>query len=211
VAYFLRNDLQRVAEGQSWVKLTDLIPLPSWNETARRKFMSFLQFLSEGLGLKILIAGLLAALAGIGITVRLSGKKEYIGEILVPCTLIALSMVFFAVTYSFPSEEAGPAAIPQLWILWTVLLCSVILWQVFKGTAKSDPKSGRLGFLLLVVVIVVAYYFAMQTIGYFISSFLFLVLLMQKGGSVFGGSGLGSFFIYRVLQVVVYSATPRVL
>jgi hypothetical protein len=168
-----------VAEGQSWVKLTDLIPLPSWNETARRKFMSFLQFLSEGLGLKILIAGLLAALAGIGITVRLSGKKEYIGEILVPCTLIALSMVFFAVTYSFPSEEAGPAAIPQLWILWTVLLCSVILWQVFKGTAKSDPKSGRLGFLLLVVVIVVAYYFAMQTIGYFISSFLFLVLLMH--------------------------------
>jgi hypothetical protein len=50
---------------------------------------------------------------------------------------------------------------------------------VFKGTAKSDPKSGRLGFLLLVVVIVVAYYFAMQTIGYFISSFLFLVLLMH--------------------------------
>lgn len=141
--------------------------------------MSFLQFLGEGLGLKILIAGLLAALAGIGIAVRLSGKKEYFGEILIPCALIALSLVFFAVTYSFPTEEAGPAAVPHLWIFWTVLLCSVILWQVFKGTAKSDPKSGRLGFLLLVIVIVIAYYVAMQTIGYFISSFLFLVLLMH--------------------------------
>ena len=141
--------------------------------------MSFLQFLGEGLGLKILIAGLLAALAGIGIAVRLSGKKEYFGEILVPCSLIALSLVFFAVTYSFPTEEAGPTAVTHLWIFWTVLLCSAILWQVLKGTAKSDPKSGRLGFLLLVIVIVIAYYVAMQTIGYFISSFLFLVLLMH--------------------------------
>jgi hypothetical protein len=50
---------------------------------------------------------------------------------------------------------------------------------VFSGKAKPDPESGRLSFLLLVTVLVLGYYFAIQTAGYFISSFVFLVLLMH--------------------------------
>ena len=138
------------------------------------------QFFSEGPGLKLLIAGMLAALVAVGIAARRSRKREYFGEILVPCTLIALSIVFFAITFSFPVEEtAGPADVPRLWILCTCVLCGAILWQVFRGKAAPDPKSGRLGFLLLVTVLLIAYYFAIQTAGYFLSSFVFLVLLMH--------------------------------
>jgi len=137
--------------------------------------MSALVFFSEGWGLKILIAGLLSALIGIGAATRLSTFKQYFGEILVPSTLIALSILFLAITFSFPAEEAGPS----VWIFWTCVLCGGILWQVFSGKAKPDPESGRLSFLLLVTVLLLGYYFAILTAGYFISSFVFLVLLMH--------------------------------
>ena len=136
-------------------------------------------FFSEGIGLNLLIFLVLAILAGIGIWIRRSEKKNYFGNILLPSSLIALSIVFLAITFSFPEEEAGPDAVPHLWIFWTILLCSGILFQVFRETIEPDPKSGRIGFLLLVVVILAAYYFAMETIGYFLSSFLFLVVLMH--------------------------------
>jgi hypothetical protein len=141
--------------------------------------MSALVFFSEGWGLKILIAGLLFALIGIGAATRLSTFKQYFGEILVPSTLIALSIIFLAITFDFPSEEAGPSDVPRLWIFWTCVLCGGILWQVFSGKAKPDPESGRLSFLLLVTVLLLGYYFAILTAGYFISSFVFLVLLMH--------------------------------
>jgi hypothetical protein len=141
--------------------------------------MVALEYLSEGPGLKILIAGLLAVLVAIGVAARRSRKKKYFGEILVPSTLIALSILFLAITFSFPAEEAGPSAVPRLWIFWTCVLCGGILWQVFLGKTNPDPEPGRLGFLLLVTSILIGYYFAIQIAGYFLSSFVFLVLLMH--------------------------------
>lgn len=102
---------------------------------------------------------------GVGAAVRFSGKREYFGEILVPCSLIALSTLFFAITFSFPAEKAGPAAVPRLWVFWTVVLYAVILWQVFMRETGADPQSGRLGFLLLVIVILIADYFALALFG----------------------------------------------
>ena len=141
--------------------------------------MSFFEYFSDGVGLTILIVVLLAILVVSGVIIRRSSKKDYFGEILVPGTLIAFSIIFAVITFSFPSEEAGPAAVPLLWSFWTIVLCTAILRQVLRGKAKPDPESGRLGFLLLVALILIGYYFAMQTIGYFLSSFLFLVLLMH--------------------------------
>ena len=136
-------------------------------------------FLSEGTGLNLLIIFVIAVLIGVGVCILRSEKKKYFGNILLPSTLIGLSIVFLAITFSFPEEEAGPDAVPHLWIFWTILLCSGILFQVYRETIDPDPKSGRIGFLLLVMVILVGYYFAMKTIGYFLSSFLFLVVLMH--------------------------------
>ncbi|MBW1998693.1 MAG: hypothetical protein JRJ29_12100, partial [Deltaproteobacteria bacterium] len=102
--------------------------------------MSFFEFLSHGLGLTVLMITLLVVLITLGVYVWHSEKKQYLGSILFPGVLIAGSMVFLAITFSFPGEEAGPAAIPRLWIFWMVLLCSVVLWQVFRGKSEADPK-----------------------------------------------------------------------
>jgi hypothetical protein len=167
-------------------------------------------FFSEGLGLGILIAGLPTALVVLGIVVRRSRHRKYFGEILVPSSLMALSILFLAITFSFPSEEAGPSDVPRLWIFWMCVLCSAILWQVFRGKAKPDPASGRLGFLLLVTILLIGYFFAIQIAGYFISSFVFLALLMHILAfknkliicTVAGGWVLFSYVVfYRLLYI----------
>ena len=136
-------------------------------------------FFSDGFGLNLLIALLLFSLIGTGAAVYRTGKKEYLGNILLPCALIALSVLFFAITFSFPKEDVGPDAIPHLWIFWTVLLSLAVLYQVKRGTIKPDPELGRIGFLMIIIGLMVAYYFTMQIVGYFLSTFLYLVILMQ--------------------------------
>jgi hypothetical protein len=175
--------------------------------------MSFLEYFSAGTGLIILIVLLLAMLVGIGVAAWRSSKKEYFGEILIPSSLIVFSMVFLAITFSFPTEEAGPAEVPLLWIFWTIVLCAAILWQVLHGKAKPDPESGRLGFLLLVMLVLIAYYFAIRTIGYFLSSFLFLVLLMhllafKKKLIIYVVAACWVFFSYAVFYRLLYIQLP---
>jgi putative tricarboxylic transport membrane protein len=175
--------------------------------------MSFLESLSGGTGLMLLILGLTVALAGIGVTVYRSGRKQYLGNVLVLCSMIALSIVFFAITFSFPMEEAGPAVVPYLWVFWTILLCSVILWQLFRGTAKPDPESGRLLFLAAVIALLIAYYFAIGFIGYFLSSFLFLVIVMHllaypKKRTIYLVAGSWVLFSYVVFYRALYIQLP---
>jgi hypothetical protein len=156
---------------------SNLIPLPFliWEfET-----MGVLAFISEDFGLKLLIAGLTSILALVGIVVSKSRYRRYFGEILIPVFLMASSFLLYATTFSFPKEKAGPAVIPHLWIFWIWILCGALLWRVFKGVEKPDPKPGRIGFLLLVIVILFGYYAVFQILGYFLSSFLLIVLLMH--------------------------------
>ncbi len=161
----------------------------------------------------VLIGVLITALVGIGVAVYRSEKKRYFGNILLPCALIALSIVFFVITFSFPREEAGPAVVPYLWVFWTVLLCGVLLWQLAKDAATPDPESGRIIFLFLVIALLVAYYFAIQTIGYFLSSFLFLVIIMHilsypKKSTIYLVAAGWVIFSYVVFYKALYIQLP---
>lgn len=175
--------------------------------------MAFLTYFSEGTGLTLLIIGLIAIFIGIGAAVYRSEKKQYFGNILLPCSLIVLSIIFFAITFSFPMEEAGPAVVPYLWVFWTVLFCGVILWQIFRGTAEPDPKPGRFAFLGLVAGLLIIYYFAIQYIGYFLSSFLFLVVVMhvlayEKKRTIYIIAAGWVIFSYIVFYRILYIQLP---
>jgi len=175
--------------------------------------MAFLENLSGGIGLLLLILSLFAALAVTGVLVYRSGRKQYLGNILVLCSMIAFALVLFAITFSFPMEEAGPAVVPYLWVFWTILLCSVILWQLFRGTGKPDPESGRLLFLASVISLLIAYYFAIGFIGYFLSSFLFLVIVMHllaypKKRTIYFVAGGWVLFSYVVFYRALYIQLP---
>ncbi|MFW2368893.1 MAG: tripartite tricarboxylate transporter TctB family protein [Desulforhopalus sp.] len=137
-----------------------------------------MEYFSEGNGLVIWASFLLLASTATITGFKLSKKNAFTGQAIIPTVMIAFSLLLWAVTFSFPSEEAGPALIPRLWIFWAILLSCAILLFCFTETGDKDPKSGRLGFLAIGVALTVAYYFAINVLGYFISSFVFLAVLM---------------------------------
>jgi len=115
---------------------------------------------------------------GVIVAFRLSKRKDYTGQAIIPTMMIAFSLLLWGVTFSFPMEEAGPSQIPRLWIFWAVLLSGILLLFCITGSADPDPKSGRLGFLALGIGLLIVYYFAIEFFGYFISSFIFLAAIM---------------------------------
>jgi len=137
-----------------------------------------MEYFSEGTGLFIWTIALIIIASGFFLGMKYSKMKDYSGQTIIPLIMIVFSLVLWVITIGFPSEEAGPALIPLLWIFWLILLSMVVLVFCFTGRIDKDPKPGRIGFLGLGIGLVVAYYFAMDYLGYFISSFLFLAIAM---------------------------------
>jgi putative tricarboxylic transport membrane protein len=128
----------------------------------------------------LLAIGSLIVIIGIGVWVRHSGRKQHLVNILIPCILIAVSLIFLTLTFGFArQEEAGPALIPRLWVYLIVVLSGIILWQALRGRDKVAPKIERPGLLVFVMVALIGYFVAMPFLGYFLSTFLFIVLLLN--------------------------------
>ena len=157
--------------------------------------------------------GVLIGLLAIGILVRFSRMRQYLGNILIPCCLIALSLVFLAITFRFRVEEAGPALIPRLWIYMILVLSGIILGQIFRGKDEVVPKIERTGLLLLVIVTLIGYFVAISFIGYFLSTFLFIVLLLnmlsyRKKLRIYLIAGGWCLFSYLVFYKLLYIQLP---
>lgn len=137
-----------------------------------------MEYFSEGTGLFNWTIALILIGSGIYTAFRYSKMKDYSGQTIIPLIMIVFSLVLWVATLGFPTEDAGPALIPNLWIFWLILLSTVLLFLCFTGKIDKDPKRGRIGFLGIGVGLVVAYYFVIDHLGYFVSSFLFLTIAM---------------------------------
>ena len=140
-------------------------------------------------------------------------KRQFWGNILIPCVFIAIALLFYLVTLTFPEEEAGPSAIPHLWIVVLILLSVFLIFQALTGKMDPDPKSGRLDMLALFVGVTIAYLLAMQIVGYYISTLLFLLSVMyflsyRKYATMFAVSGGWLLFAYLVFQRMLYIPLP---
>ena len=97
-----------------------------------------------------------------------------------------------------------------MYIFLILILSSILLLQIFRGKEKAVPPLERKGFLFLVMAILIAYFLAMPWMGYFLSTFLFIVLLMhmlsyKKKGRIWliaGGWVIFSYFLfYKLLYI----------
>ena len=172
-----------------------------------------IKFFSEGIGLVWLAMGVLTLFLGLGIWVRRSRMKPYLGNILIPACLIVLSLVFLAFTFDFPVQEAGPAVIPRLYVFLILVLTGIILMQIFRGKEKKVPKIERTGLLALVMAIFIAYFLAMPFLGYFLSTFIFIVLMLhllsyQKRGRIWLIAGGWVIFSYFTFYKLLYIQLP---
>ena len=159
----------------------------------------------------VLGIGSFIVILGIGIWVRNSGMRQHLVNILIPCILIAVSLIFLALTFGFArQEEAGPALIPRLWIYLIVVLSGITLREALRGRDKVAPKVERPGLLFLVTAALIGYFAAMPFLGYFLSTFLFIVLLLYVLSYpnkmliyvIAGGWSLASYLVfYKLLYI----------
>lgn len=168
------------------------------------------KYFSEGTGLLWLTLGVLSLLAGLGTAVHFSRMRPYLGNILVSCTLIAISLVFLAFTFDFRVEEAGPAVIPRLYIFLILLLSGVVLMQIFRGKEEAVPQVRQRRLLASVMATLIAYFLLLPYLGYFLASFLLVAALLHllaypKKGWIYviaAGWVLFSYFaFYKLLYI----------
>ena len=141
--------------------------------------------------------------------------ERYIGNLLLPVTVLLLAIVCFVQTLDFPDagEDVGPAGVPYLWIGFTVFFCVLLIVQAVRRTMEPDPKPGRIGFVLGFALWLVIYLAAIETIGYFVSTFVFLVVSMYVLGYrnyliMLGISLVWLAFAYFVFARLLYIPLP---
>jgi len=175
--------------------------------------MPSVAYFSEGIGLLWMTIGILAILAGLGVVVRFSRMRPYLGHILVSATLMALSLAFFFLTFDFPSDEAGAAVIPRLYTVLIIALTGVVLVQVLRGREKATPPIRRKGLLALVVTVVIAYFLLLPYLGYFLDTFLLVAVLLNllsypRKWLIYGIAAGWVLFSYVVFYKLMYIQLP---
>jgi putative tricarboxylic transport membrane protein len=141
--------------------------------------------------------------------------ERYIGNLLLPVIVLLLAIVCFVQTFEFPDagEDVGPASVPYLWIAFTAFFCVVLIVQAVRRTMEPDPKPGRIGFVIVFTLWLVIYLAAIETVGYFVSTFMFLVVSMYVLGYrnylvMLGISMVWLVFAYFVYARLLYIPLP---
>ncbi len=162
----------------------------------------------------VLAIASLVVIIGIGVWVRRSGKRQRLFNILIPCILIAVSMIFLILTFDFPRhEEAGPELIPRLWIYLIIVLSAIILWQVFRGKDKVAARIEKPGLLIFVMAALIGYFLAMPFLGLFFEHISFYrsavvcTLVPEESAHLCDRRRLVSCFLPGVLQTSLYPAS----
>lgn len=102
--------------------------------------------------------------------------RRFIGNLLIPLTLIAVMAVCFVETLDYPDvEDVGPAAAPYLWMVFTAGFCLFLAARALLRKGTADPVPGHVRAVWLTAAWMVAYLVAIQVTGYFISTAVFLV------------------------------------
>ncbi len=141
-------------------------------------------------------------------------KKTYIGNLLLPLVILLMSGIFYVQTLDFPSgEDVGPAVVPYLWIGFTSIFCIVLIYQASMRKGKADPKPGKIRFVALFIGWIILYLIAIEPVGYFVSTFLFLVgsmyVLSYRNHRIIFSVAVGwLFFSYFVFANFLYIPLP---
>lgn len=175
--------------------------------------MPSVAYFSEGIGLLWMTMGMLALLVILGLLVRFSPMRPYLGHILVNAAMIVLSGALFFLSFDFPADEAGAAVMPRLYAVLIVALAGVVLVQVLRGKEKATPPIRRKGLLALVVAIVIGYFLALPYLGYFLDTFILVVVLLHllsypRKGLIYGIAAGWVLFSYAVFYKLMYIQLP---
>ncbi len=113
--------------------------------------------------------------------------RPYKGQLLVLCAICLMALLFFVLTYSFKVSKmatgATAATMPRAWCGCLIPVALLCLKSILDGSADPDEPFGTHWKLVIGVaaaVFISVYLF--QSVGYYLSSAAFLVLLMWLMG-----------------------------
>ena len=69
----------------------------------------------------------------------------------------------------------GPAVVPRLWIFTLVPLCVLLLINTFRNKEGIEKTEQKLDTVLMFIGFLVTYLLMMYYIGYFLSTFIFII------------------------------------
>ncbi len=108
-------------------------------------------------------------------------KREWIsGDTIIACFLIFFTLFLYYLTLDFPkgklASTVGPASMPRLWIYGLWLFSGWLIFQSLRG--KTDPTEnarGSVSLPLQLMGLMLAYLLVMKYVGYYLSTFVFLL------------------------------------
>ncbi len=129
----------------------------------------------------VLIFAALMVLFGI-IYSRVPKLKPYKGQLLVVTFLCLFTLLLFLCTFSFKvkgiMKYTTAATMPRTWCALMVPVIILVFVSILNGTCKPDEPFGRWQLASGIAVMVFASVLLFDYIGYYLSSAIFLVLMM---------------------------------
>ena len=124
-----------------------------------------------------------AALALLGVLFfNIKKTRPYLGQMLVLSGISLIAFIFFILTFALRVKKTDiyvtAATMPRVWMVALVPMVILTLISILNGSTPPDKPFGRWKLVLLVAVMVFTSVFLFDTLGYYISSALFLVLMM---------------------------------
>ncbi|MDP7025722.1 MAG: tripartite tricarboxylate transporter substrate-binding protein [Candidatus Marinimicrobia bacterium] len=130
----------------------------------------------EGTPLILLTIGLIIVMVLCGYFIYKSTFATTLGRIMVIEFFLIMSIIFYLQSFIFPvSSEVGPAVVPRLWIFTLVPLCILLLINTLRNKEGIEKAGTRIDIVLTFIGFLVIYLLMMHYIGYFLSTFIFLI------------------------------------
>lgn len=130
----------------------------------------------EGTPLLLLTIGLIILMVLCGYFIYKSTFSNTLGRMMVIGFFLMMSIIFYLQSFIFSvSSEVGPAVVPRLWIFTLVPLCILLVINTFKNKEDIEKSEIRIDIVLTFIGFLVMYLLIMHYIGYFFSTFIFLI------------------------------------
>jgi len=89
---------------------------------------------------------------------------------------LLISIVFYLQSFIFPvSGEVGPAVVPRLWIFALVPLSLLLLVKTLRNKEGVEQAGPRVDIVLTFIGFLIVYLLVMNYVGYFLSTFIFMI------------------------------------
>lgn len=108
--------------------------------------------------------------------------RPYAGQMMVVSGICLIAVLFFILTFSFKVSKmatgATASSMPRTWCTVLLLVSILTVESILSGSSDPDEPFGKWRFVFGVAAAVFLSVFLFSYIGYYLSSALFIVLLM---------------------------------